>query len=61
MIKEQSESESSDGRETAKSEAWDCIEKIRFALGYDELELQPEHEHERKYKHRIFLQLMWKW
>ena len=33
MIKEQSESESSDGRETAESEAWDCIEKIRFALG----------------------------
>ena len=33
MIKEQFESESSDERETAESEAWDCIEKIRFALG----------------------------
>ena len=33
MIKGQFESESSDGRETAESEAWDCIEKIRFALG----------------------------
>ena len=33
MIKEQFESESSDERETAKNEAWDCIEKIWFALG----------------------------
>ena len=33
MIKEQFVSESSDERETAESEVWDCIEKIRFALG----------------------------
>ena len=41
MIKEQSESESSDGRETAESEAWDCIEKIRFAHFKMNLNLNP--------------------
>ena len=33
MIKEQFESESSDERETAEIEAWNCSEKILFALG----------------------------
>ena len=38
---EQSESESPDGRETAESEAWDCIEKIRFAQFKMNLNLNP--------------------